>query len=233
MLRTHFAGAHLCRRHDPGGKVCAWVDVSDTLHPESAAAMGVDLSRLLWVRCGASPVTTPLPQASVRGLRMAEKPPKAKPGLPPGGWRTSPDGGQRPFCCSQRFARSCSNRSSLRGSAPQTSPARQETESWSAARKASGCCHQNGPQEQVLGAAGTGTTGYGSTAPGRWLQLHRAGYGQPERGVCLARAPGDMVSLPCCSRAIAIECAAADPTCLLQEQRRPGASSGAGQRACS
>src|SRR6202167_3504411 len=43
------------------GKVCAWVDVSDTLHPESAAAMGVDLSRLLWVRCGSSPVTVPLP----------------------------------------------------------------------------------------------------------------------------------------------------------------------------
>jgi recombination protein RecA len=36
------------------GKVCAWVDVSDTLHPESAAAMGVDLTRLLWVRCSAS-----------------------------------------------------------------------------------------------------------------------------------------------------------------------------------
>lgn len=34
------------------GKVCAWVDVSNTLHPESAAAMGADLSRLLWVRCG-------------------------------------------------------------------------------------------------------------------------------------------------------------------------------------
>ncbi len=34
------------------GKVCAWVDVSDTLHPESAAALGVDLSRLLWIRCG-------------------------------------------------------------------------------------------------------------------------------------------------------------------------------------
>jgi RecA/RadA recombinase len=32
------------------GKVCAWVDVSDALHPESAAAMGVDLTRLLWVR---------------------------------------------------------------------------------------------------------------------------------------------------------------------------------------
>jgi recombination protein RecA len=35
------------------GKVCAWVDVSDTLHPESAAALGVDLARLLWIRCSA------------------------------------------------------------------------------------------------------------------------------------------------------------------------------------
>jgi recombination protein RecA len=34
------------------GKVCAWVDVSDRLQPESAAATGVDLARLLWVRCG-------------------------------------------------------------------------------------------------------------------------------------------------------------------------------------
>ena len=33
-------------------KVCAWVDVSDALSPESAAAAGVDLARLLWVRCG-------------------------------------------------------------------------------------------------------------------------------------------------------------------------------------
>ncbi len=35
------------------GKVCAWIDVPDSLHPESAAAAGVDLDRLLWVRCGA------------------------------------------------------------------------------------------------------------------------------------------------------------------------------------
>jgi len=34
------------------GRVCAWVDVSDTLSPESAAAAGIDLARLLWVRCG-------------------------------------------------------------------------------------------------------------------------------------------------------------------------------------
>jgi hypothetical protein len=33
-------------------RVCAWVDGSDALSPESAAAAGVDLRRLLWVRCG-------------------------------------------------------------------------------------------------------------------------------------------------------------------------------------
>jgi recombination protein RecA len=66
------------------GKVCTWVDVSNTLHPESAAAIGVDLSRLLWIRCGASPAA--LPQTSARGFRIAEKPHKSKPGLPqPGG----------------------------------------------------------------------------------------------------------------------------------------------------
>ena len=37
------------------GKVCAWVDVSDALHPESAAASGVNLDQLLWVRCGDAP----------------------------------------------------------------------------------------------------------------------------------------------------------------------------------
>jgi recombination protein RecA len=35
-------------------KICAWVDVSDALHPESAAATGVNLRKLLWVCCGAS-----------------------------------------------------------------------------------------------------------------------------------------------------------------------------------
>ena len=60
------------------GKVCAWVDVSDTLHPESAAAIGVDLARLLWIRCGASSRNAPLPQASVH---LAEKPSKPKPVL--------------------------------------------------------------------------------------------------------------------------------------------------------
>ena len=34
------------------GKVCAWVDASDNFNPASAASVGVDLKRLLWVRCG-------------------------------------------------------------------------------------------------------------------------------------------------------------------------------------
>jgi len=33
-------------------EVCALVDAGDSLHPESAAAAGLDLRRLLWVRCG-------------------------------------------------------------------------------------------------------------------------------------------------------------------------------------
>lgn len=33
-------------------KVCAWIDVANTFDPESAAAAGIDLHWLLWVRCG-------------------------------------------------------------------------------------------------------------------------------------------------------------------------------------
>lgn len=34
------------------GEFCALIDASDALDPQSAAAAGVDLERLLWVRCG-------------------------------------------------------------------------------------------------------------------------------------------------------------------------------------
>jgi hypothetical protein len=36
------------------GEFCALVDAGDALDPQSAAAAGVDLDRLLWVRCGAN-----------------------------------------------------------------------------------------------------------------------------------------------------------------------------------
>ena len=35
------------------GNACAWVDVNDSLSPESAAAAGVELQRLLWLRMSA------------------------------------------------------------------------------------------------------------------------------------------------------------------------------------
>jgi recombination protein RecA len=84
------------------GKVCAWVDVSDALHPESAAAAGIDLQRLLWVRCGASgnsfPVSkaTALPEAhSVGAFTVPEKyfvPRPVKQGLHGGGFGPHPRG---------------------------------------------------------------------------------------------------------------------------------------------
>jgi recombination protein RecA len=37
------------------GEFCAVVDASDALDPHSAAAAGVELDRLLWVRCGENP----------------------------------------------------------------------------------------------------------------------------------------------------------------------------------
>jgi len=38
-------------------RVCAWIDVLDALSPESAAASGIELRRLLWVRCGVRSTT--------------------------------------------------------------------------------------------------------------------------------------------------------------------------------
>jgi len=49
--RTSVALSLIGRLTD-AGKVCAWVDVSNALDPASAAAVGVNLARLLWVRCG-------------------------------------------------------------------------------------------------------------------------------------------------------------------------------------
>jgi recombination protein RecA len=48
--RTSLAQAFLGQRTREG-KACAWVDVNDAFDPESAAANGVRLRQLLWVRC--------------------------------------------------------------------------------------------------------------------------------------------------------------------------------------
>ncbi len=48
--RTSLALSFLARR-TAEARVCAWVDTNDAFDPESAAANGVDLRQLLWVRC--------------------------------------------------------------------------------------------------------------------------------------------------------------------------------------
>ena len=73
-------------------KVCAWVDVSNTLHLESAAAIGVDVSRMLWVRCGVESSGEPRqsfqPELALPGKYTV--PPKAIKGLHGGGFGPHP-----------------------------------------------------------------------------------------------------------------------------------------------
>jgi hypothetical protein len=54
--RTSLALAFVAGRTREG-QVCAWVDAHDALDVESAAANGVDLKRLLWVRCRSTALT--------------------------------------------------------------------------------------------------------------------------------------------------------------------------------
>lgn len=55
--RTSVALSFLARLTD-GNKVCAWIDVSNTFDPASAAAVDVNLKKLLWVRCGVHQTAT-------------------------------------------------------------------------------------------------------------------------------------------------------------------------------
>ena len=55
--RTSLACAFLAQR-TAEDRVCAWVDASDAFDPESAAANGVALRQLLWVRCSEEPMRT-------------------------------------------------------------------------------------------------------------------------------------------------------------------------------
>jgi hypothetical protein len=72
-------------------KVCAWIDVSDSLDPESAAAAGVGLSHLLWVRCGVP--ESPSQRAFNYQFTLPDKylvPPPVKQGLHGGGFGPHP-----------------------------------------------------------------------------------------------------------------------------------------------
>ena len=55
--RTSIAMAFLAQQTSEN--VCAWIDSRDTFDPESAAASGVCLDRLLWVRCSQNSPSNP------------------------------------------------------------------------------------------------------------------------------------------------------------------------------
>jgi hypothetical protein len=52
--RTALMVSILARAFD-AGKCCAWIDSGGTFDPESAAAAGLQLNRLLWVNCKGNP----------------------------------------------------------------------------------------------------------------------------------------------------------------------------------
>lgn len=71
-------------------KVCAWIDASNTFNPAAAACAGVDLRRLLWVRCGAGEV---IAEQQTRKFALPPECFKPKPvtkGLHGGGHGTHP-----------------------------------------------------------------------------------------------------------------------------------------------
>lgn len=72
------------------GSVCAWVDVCDGLDPESAAATGVDLARLLWVRCGVAAAKSRPAGEDFHLPQSCLTPPTAKKGLHGGGFGPHP-----------------------------------------------------------------------------------------------------------------------------------------------
>ena len=96
--RTSLALSFLARLTQ-AGKVCAWIDVSNSLRPESVAATGVDLRHLLWVRCGASHTST-VSGGSEKIFTLPEKymiAPPIKRGLHGGGFGPHPRNEQKAF----------------------------------------------------------------------------------------------------------------------------------------
>ena len=68
--RTSLALAFLGGR-TAEGQACAWVDTADALDPESAAANGVELKHLLWVRCGEGREASTAEQPTTQRMRAA------------------------------------------------------------------------------------------------------------------------------------------------------------------
>jgi hypothetical protein len=70
--RTSIALSFLARLTQ-NGAACAWIDTNDNLDPESAAANGVRLNHLLWVRCSNTSITKT--STDIRRAPQNHKPP--------------------------------------------------------------------------------------------------------------------------------------------------------------
>lgn len=87
--RTSVALSFLARITE-ANKVCAWIDVSNTFDPASGAALGINLKKLLWVRCGIQKTET---AQRTRRFLLPEKyfdPRSIKKGLHGGGFGPHP-----------------------------------------------------------------------------------------------------------------------------------------------
>lgn len=87
--RTSIALSFLARMTREG-RVCAWIDVSNEFDPASAAATGVDLRRLLWLRCGVTQTTARPASYNFELPKKYLEPPVAKKGLHGGGFGSHP-----------------------------------------------------------------------------------------------------------------------------------------------
>ncbi|WP_313899738.1 RecA family protein [Tunturiibacter lichenicola] len=87
--RTSLAHSFVARVIE-SGKIAAWIDVSDTFDAVSAAAAGIDLQRLLWVRCGVTVISQAeqIREFSLPDAYLAPSTPKK--GLHGGGCGTHP-----------------------------------------------------------------------------------------------------------------------------------------------
>jgi hypothetical protein len=71
--RTTISMAFLARRTQDGN-VCAWIDTNDSFDPESAAANGISLKHLLWVRCRNAPFEKPSPAVRPKPFQKMQQP---------------------------------------------------------------------------------------------------------------------------------------------------------------
>ena len=175
-------------------KVCAWIDVSNTFDPLAAAAVGLDLDRLLWVRCGASDVTVERPS---QRFCLPEKyllPPTPKKGVHGGGVGSHPRSEVKGLSDAVGgLLRPGKFRPSLCGTPAQCAPGGEVV---SGQLPELPCAQETHHCRKALDSHGAGSPRRRFAPASRRLQRHRSGHGQPCPGVRIAGSVSHVASLP-------------------------------------